>query len=102
MATWANSSGKIDNTDKNDHNFNNIIVTHDLQDCIDDSLDILPFGQYEPLTTYNFQTKNHDSDIENSDSQILNDGKFHKNFDIPNSEYVLFQFQNFEILIVSF
>ncbi|XP_044727049.1 uncharacterized protein LOC123290786 [Chrysoperla carnea] len=86
MATWANSSGKIDNTDKNDHNFNNIIVTHDLQDCIDDSLDILPFGQYEPLTTYNFQTKNHDSDIENSDSQIINDGKFHKNFDIPNPE----------------
>lgn len=44
MATWGNEKFEDrGNADEAEENLNNILVTHDLQDCLDDSLDLPSF-----------------------------------------------------------
>lgn len=44
MATWGSEKfEEPENADDIEENFNNILVTHDLQDCLDDSLDLPSF-----------------------------------------------------------
>ncbi|XP_015591818.1 zinc finger protein 518A isoform X2 [Cephus cinctus] len=53
MATWESGKFNADGNDVGiDGNFDNILVTHDLQDCLDDSLDLSSFGiVYEQTQT---------------------------------------------------
>lgn len=44
MATWASERFQdYENADDIESNFDNMLVTHDLQDCLDDSLDLSSF-----------------------------------------------------------
>ncbi|XP_020712451.2 uncharacterized protein LOC105693704 isoform X1 [Athalia rosae] len=56
MATWESDRFNSDaNVDKVDGNFENILVTHDLQDCLDDSLDLSSFGKvYDESPVLNY------------------------------------------------
>lgn len=62
MATWIGSDKFETNENEKSNNFENIIVTHDLQDCIDDSLDKvfeqLPIINYSKYTEDNEQSDN--------------------------------------------
>lgn len=42
MATWESDKFQ-ENVDEIESNFDNILVTHDLQDCLDDTLDLSSF-----------------------------------------------------------
>nr|XP_012149461.1 PREDICTED: zinc finger protein 148-like [Megachile rotundata] len=57
MATWEGEKfQKIENADDIEENFDNILVTHDLQDCLDDSLDLTNFGiVYEPSAVFDYE-----------------------------------------------
>lgn len=63
MATWESDKFNSDtNVDKVEGNFDNILVTHDLQDCLDDSLDLTSFGKvYDPPSTINYAKLSDDS-----------------------------------------
>lgn len=50
MAAWIENTKFRTNENDRINNFDNIIVTHDLQDCIDESLDRV-FGQL-PVINY--------------------------------------------------
>lgn len=56
MATWEGEKfQEIGNADNIEENFD-ILVTHDLQDCLDDSLDITSFGKvYEQNTVFDYE-----------------------------------------------
>ncbi|KAG6795991.1 serine/threonine-protein kinase [Apis mellifera caucasica] len=56
MATWEGEKfQEIGNADDIEENFD-ILVTHDLQDCLDDSLDITSFGKvYEQNTVFDYE-----------------------------------------------
>ncbi|XP_006625015.1 RE1-silencing transcription factor A-like isoform X1 [Apis dorsata] len=56
MATWKGEKfQEIGNADDIEENFD-ILVTHDLQDCLDDSLDITNFGKvYEQNTVFDYE-----------------------------------------------
>lgn len=51
MDNWQD---KNDNTARFDHNFENIVVTHDLQDCFDESFDLCFNKVYEQLPVINY------------------------------------------------
>lgn len=54
METWTErkpSNGTVET--ENSNNFGNILVTHDLQDCIDESLDFSLNKVYEQLSVIN-------------------------------------------------
>ena len=57
MATWEGEKFQdIENADDIEGNFDNILVTHDLQDCLDDSLDLTNFGKvYEPSIVFDYE-----------------------------------------------
>nr|XP_033325730.1 zinc finger protein 148-like isoform X1 [Megalopta genalis] len=57
MATWEGEKfQEYENTDDIEGNFDNILVTHDLQDCLDDSLDITNFGRvYEQGAVFDYE-----------------------------------------------
>ncbi|XP_066596754.1 uncharacterized protein [Prorops nasuta] len=57
MATWVNERfHREENTDSTNGNFDNILVTHDLQDCIDDSLDLPSFGKvYQQTNDFDYK-----------------------------------------------
>lgn len=57
MATWTEND-KFHTNDNEKTNYENIIVTHDLQDCIDDSLDKV-FGQL-PVINYSKYSEEHE------------------------------------------
>lgn len=55
MATWEceKFTQQDVDTDEINDNFDSILVTHDLQDCLDDSLDLTNFGKiYEQSGDY--------------------------------------------------
>ncbi|XP_046743129.1 uncharacterized protein LOC124409510 [Diprion similis] len=56
MATWGSEKFNSDAiVEKTDGNFDNILVTHDLQDCLDDSLDLSSFGKvYDQSPVLNY------------------------------------------------
>lgn len=63
MATWESEKFNSDTiAEKVDGNFDNILVTHDLQDCLDDSLDLSSFGKVYDQTP----VSNHGKLSENS------------------------------------
>jgi len=43
MATWESDKFQEENVNGIESNFDNILVTHDLQDCLDDTLDLSSF-----------------------------------------------------------
>ncbi|CAL7942917.1 unnamed protein product [Xylocopa violacea] len=57
MATWEGEKFReIGNVDEIEGNFENILVTHDLQDCLDDSLDLTTFGKvYEQSGVFDYE-----------------------------------------------
>ncbi|CAK9832135.1 Metal regulatory transcription factor 1 [Anthophora retusa] len=57
MATWEGGKFReIENADDIEGNFDNILVTHDLQDCLDDSLDLTNFGKvYEQSAVFDYE-----------------------------------------------
>ncbi|KAK1132339.1 hypothetical protein K0M31_016447 [Melipona bicolor] len=57
MATWEGEKfQEIGNADDIEENFNNILVTHDLQDCLDDSLDLTSFGKvYDQNDVFDYE-----------------------------------------------
>ncbi|XP_076183263.1 uncharacterized protein LOC143154979 isoform X2 [Ptiloglossa arizonensis] len=57
MATWEGEKfQEIENADDIEGNFDNILVTHDLQDCLDDSLDLTNFGiVYEQSAVFDYE-----------------------------------------------
>ncbi|XP_033178745.1 uncharacterized protein LOC100741031 isoform X2 [Bombus impatiens] len=57
MAAWEGEKfQEIGNADDIEENFNNILVTHDLQDCLDDSLDLTSFGKvYEESGVFDYE-----------------------------------------------
>lgn len=64
MATWENDKFQDDgNADDIDDNFDNILVTHDLQDCLDDSLDLSSFEKvYEQSGVFDYEKYDDDDD----------------------------------------
>lgn len=58
MAAWTEADKFSTGVQEKSNNYENIIVTHDLQDCIDDSLDKV-FGQI-PLINYSKYTEDTD------------------------------------------
>ena len=56
MATWESEKfGDVGNVEGIEPNFDGILVTHDLQDCLDDSLDLSNFGRvYEQSTVFDY------------------------------------------------
>ncbi|XP_034189469.2 uncharacterized protein LOC117608443 isoform X1 [Osmia lignaria lignaria] len=62
MATWEGEKFQdIENADDIEGNFDNILVTHDLQDCLDDSLDLTNFGKvYEPSIVFDYENYSDD------------------------------------------
>ncbi|XP_015519653.1 uncharacterized protein LOC107224199 isoform X1 [Neodiprion lecontei] len=56
MATWGSEKFNSNTiVEKSDGNFDNILVTHDLQDCLDDSLDLSSFGKvYDQSPVLNY------------------------------------------------
>ncbi|KAF3421200.1 hypothetical protein E2986_12724 [Frieseomelitta varia] len=57
MATWEGEKfQEIGNADDIEENFDNILVTHDLQDCLDDSLDLTSFGKvYDQNDVFDYE-----------------------------------------------
>jgi len=59
MATWENDKFREDgdeNVDGIAANFDNILVTHDLQDCLDDTLDLSSFERvYEQSSVFAYE-----------------------------------------------
>lgn len=57
MATWEGEKFReIGNVNDLEGNFDNILVTHDLQDCLDDSLDLTNFGKvYEQCAVFDYE-----------------------------------------------
>lgn len=57
MATWEGEKfQEYENTDDIKGNFDNILVTHDLQDCLDDSLDLTNFSRvYEQGAIFDYE-----------------------------------------------
>lgn len=54
MATWESEKfgGNVSSIEEN---FDGILVTHDLQDCLDDSLDLASFGRvYEQTPVFDY------------------------------------------------
>lgn len=56
MATWESEKfGEVGNVDGIGENFDGILVTHDLQDCLDDSLDLSSFEKvYDQSTVFDY------------------------------------------------
>lgn len=70
MATWIEQADKFANeNDKN--NYENIIVTHDLQDCIDDSLDKV--FEHLPIINYSKYSEENGQDLFNYEEQQENE-----------------------------
>ncbi|XP_023290421.1 zinc finger E-box-binding homeobox 1 isoform X2 [Orussus abietinus] len=63
MATWESGRFREDATvDEIEGNFDDILVTHDLQDCLDDSLDLSNFGKvYEQSVALDYAKSDDDS-----------------------------------------
>lgn len=57
MATWEGEKfQEYENTDDIEGNFDNILVTHDLQDCLDDSLNLTNFSRvYEQGAIFDYE-----------------------------------------------
>lgn len=57
MATWDSERFQEDeNADGIDSNFDNILVTHDLQDCLDETLDLSSFEKvYEQSAVFDYE-----------------------------------------------
>ncbi|XP_017876730.1 zinc finger protein 148-like [Ceratina calcarata] len=73
MATWEGEKFReIENADNIEGNFDNILVTHDLQDCLDDSLDLTSFGKvYEQSAVFNYENYSDDNTL--IDERLSND-----------------------------
>ncbi|KZC05084.1 PREDICTED: uncharacterized protein LOC107193425 [Dufourea novaeangliae] len=74
MATWEGEKFReIENADDIEGNFDNILVTHDLQDCLDDSLDLTNFSRvYEQDAVFDYE-KYSDDDTPIDDERLPND-----------------------------
>ncbi|KAG7199088.1 hypothetical protein KM043_017983 [Ampulex compressa] len=69
MATWESEKFQDDgNVDGIEGNFDNILVTHDLQDCLDDSLDLTSFGKVYGQTAVFDYEKYSDDDTPNNET----------------------------------
>lgn len=57
MAMWESDKFQEDeNADGIEGNFDNILVTHDLQDCLDDTLDLSSFEKvYEQSAVFDYE-----------------------------------------------
>lgn len=57
MATWESDKFREDeDADGIGGNFDNILVTHDLQDCLDDTLDLSSFERvYEQSAVFDYE-----------------------------------------------
>lgn len=57
MATWKSERFQEDeNADGIDSNFDSILVTHDLQDCLDETLDLSSFEKvYEQSAVFDYE-----------------------------------------------
>lgn len=57
MATWESDKFRVDGDgDGIVTNFDNILVTHDLQDCLDDTLDLSSFERvYEHGSVFGYE-----------------------------------------------
>ena len=73
MATWEGEKFReIGNADDIVGNFDNILVTHDLQDCLDDSLDLTNFSKvYEQSAVFDYE--NYSDDETPIDERLPND-----------------------------
>ncbi|XP_076247027.1 uncharacterized protein LOC143186999 isoform X1 [Calliopsis andreniformis] len=62
MATWEGEKFReVGNADDIEENFDNILVTHDLQDCLDDSLDLTNFSKvYEQSAVFDYEKYSED------------------------------------------
>lgn len=65
MATWESERFQEDeNANGIGGNFDNILVTHDLQDCLDDTLDLSSFEKvYEQSAVFDYSEKYSDDDV---------------------------------------
>ncbi|KAF5296830.1 hypothetical protein FQA39_LY12348 [Lamprigera yunnana] len=63
-----------DKESNEDENFDNILVTHDLEDCIDESLDYSFNKVYEELPIGNYKEKPDTVFIENLQNEDENGG----------------------------
>lgn len=70
MATWVEQADKFANENEK-NNYENIIVTHDLQDCIDDSLDKV-FEQL-PIINYSKYSEENGREHTNYEEQQENE-----------------------------
>lgn len=62
MASWESEKFRDEKTNVNEDVFENILVTHDLQDYFDDSLDIPSFAKvYEQSAIFDYE-KNSDEE----------------------------------------
>lgn len=56
MATWKSERFEEDeNANGIDSNFDNILVTHDLQDCLDATLDLSSFERVYEQTVFDYE-----------------------------------------------
>lgn len=63
MATWESDKFREhENVDGIASSFDNILVTHDLQDCLDDTLDLSSFEKVYEQSAFNYD-KYSDDDV---------------------------------------
>jgi hypothetical protein len=63
MATWESDKFQEENINGIESNFDNILVTHDLQDCLDDTLDLSSFEKvYAQSAVFDYE-KYSDDDV---------------------------------------
>lgn len=60
--TWPEEKQQNEEDSANFQSNNGILVTHDLQDCIDESLDLCFSGVYEQLPVINYSKYSEETD----------------------------------------
>lgn len=73
MATWESDKFQEENVDGIESNFDNILVTYDLQDCLDDTLDLSSFEKVYAQSTMVDYERYSDDDAAISEKLSAND-----------------------------
>ncbi|XP_039312133.1 uncharacterized protein LOC105194046 isoform X2 [Solenopsis invicta] len=91
MAMWESDKfQEDDNADGIGGNFDNILVTHDLQDCLDDTLDLSSFEKvYEQSAVFDYSDRYSDDDTAINEGLPVDDNTTdHINHISPNEIYM--------------
>ncbi|XP_012225815.1 uncharacterized protein [Linepithema humile] len=88
MATWESDKFQEENVDGIESNFDNILVTHDLQDCLDDTLDLSSFEKvYAQSAVFDYERYS-DDDVAISEKLPADDNTTGHNYHTINADEI--------------